>query len=448
MAKTINELRNERNSRARLALAGSVLARLSTMGANFLVVPLTLSYLGQERYGVWVTITTLNGLLAFADLGLGNGLINAIAQANGRDDQKDAASAVSSAFFALCGVAMLAIALLFTIVRLVDLRPIVGVSDPVFAQETINAALAYLVCFFISLPASVVSKVQVGYQEGFAASLWTAAGTVSGLLSVVMMTKFNVGLVTLVVALCGVPILVSLLNSILVFALRKPWLCPSVINVKHGRLKELFGTGLLFFMMQVIGTLSLQCDNLLIARYLGAVEVTRFSVAFRLFTLVSQVALMATAQLWPAYGEAFARRDHAWIQASIRKNILRTSLMVVPGCVFLATLGNWIVGLWTGGLVQVPQALLVALAFSTIVTTLAHPLGIFLLSTNHLRFAAIATLLLAPTAVVSKMLLLPEFGAVGLVWGSAVPYLIINTAPQFVYCRRLLLKLKNEWVPA
>jgi hypothetical protein len=90
----------------------------------------------------------------------------------------------------------------------------------------------------------------------------------------------------------------------------------------------------------------------------------------------------------------------------------------------------------------------VALAFSTIVTTLAHPLGIFLLSTNHLRFAAIATLLLAPTAVVSKMLLLPEFGAVGLVWGSAVPYLIINTAPQFVYCRRLLLKLKNEWVPA
>src|SRR5690349_19553868 len=70
-------------------------------------VPLTLNYLGAERYGLWITISSLILLLGFADLGVGNGLLNAIAQANGRDDRHDAESYVSSAFFVLCGVTVL-----------------------------------------------------------------------------------------------------------------------------------------------------------------------------------------------------------------------------------------------------------------------------------------------------------------------------------------------------
>src|SRR5436190_14295296 len=68
-------------------------------------VPLTLHYLGPERYGLWMTISSVIALLGFADLGLGNGLVNALAAAHGRDNHAEARALVSNAFFLLAAIA-------------------------------------------------------------------------------------------------------------------------------------------------------------------------------------------------------------------------------------------------------------------------------------------------------------------------------------------------------
>jgi O-antigen/teichoic acid export membrane protein len=52
-----------------------------------------------------MAISSILALMSFADLGLGNGLLNAISQANGRNSKKDAQIAVSSTFFILVGIA-------------------------------------------------------------------------------------------------------------------------------------------------------------------------------------------------------------------------------------------------------------------------------------------------------------------------------------------------------
>jgi len=51
-------------------------------------VPLTLNYLGSEHYGLWMTISSVSVMLGFADLGIGNGVLNAVADAYGRDDYR------------------------------------------------------------------------------------------------------------------------------------------------------------------------------------------------------------------------------------------------------------------------------------------------------------------------------------------------------------------------
>jgi O-antigen/teichoic acid export membrane protein len=43
-------------------------------------VPLALHYLGAEAFGFWMTITGIMMFMAFADLGLGNGLQNRVAE--------------------------------------------------------------------------------------------------------------------------------------------------------------------------------------------------------------------------------------------------------------------------------------------------------------------------------------------------------------------------------
>src|SRR5215213_8385074 len=113
---------SSREGRSRERYRRAALTSLSSMAANgisFLaklaVVPLTLGYLGTERYGLWVTISSLAAMLALADLGTGNGLLTAISEAHGKDDREEARRYVSSAFFMLSGIA-LSLAALFAVI--------------------------------------------------------------------------------------------------------------------------------------------------------------------------------------------------------------------------------------------------------------------------------------------------------------------------------------------
>ena len=69
----------ERHRRIVLSAIASAMAKIISITTALISVPLTLHYLGPERYGMWMTISSLAALLAFADLGIGNGMLNAIA---------------------------------------------------------------------------------------------------------------------------------------------------------------------------------------------------------------------------------------------------------------------------------------------------------------------------------------------------------------------------------
>ena len=52
-------------------------------------------------------------------------------------------------------------------------------------------------------------------------------------------------------------------------------------------------------------------DNLVVSHYLGAAEVTPYSVTWRLVGLAALLQSLIFPALWPAYAEAYARRDYA-----------------------------------------------------------------------------------------------------------------------------------------
>src|SRR5580693_5619124 len=91
----------ERLRRALLTSATAVIARVISMAGPLITVPIVIRYLGQEQYGLWMTVTSLIGMFIFADLGLGNGLMTAISQADGRGDTQESRRCIASTLFAL-----------------------------------------------------------------------------------------------------------------------------------------------------------------------------------------------------------------------------------------------------------------------------------------------------------------------------------------------------------
>src|SRR5712692_3015487 len=91
--RPIDNLSSHARGRERYRRAATTaVATLAAKGVNMLVllisVPLTVRYLGQERYGLWMSITSTLAVLNFADLGVGYGVGNAVAFAMGKSDYR------------------------------------------------------------------------------------------------------------------------------------------------------------------------------------------------------------------------------------------------------------------------------------------------------------------------------------------------------------------------
>ena len=100
-----------------------------------------------------MTISSVVLILGFADLGMGNGLLNAISEANGKDDRQAAVNYVSSGFFMLLGVALLIVLTFILAYPYVSWPSVFNIKSKLAAQEA-GPAIAILCGHFCFEPAS------------------------------------------------------------------------------------------------------------------------------------------------------------------------------------------------------------------------------------------------------------------------------------------------------
>src|SRR6201999_3365505 len=76
----------ERYARAARSVGCNAVSAALGFAVVVLSVSFTLPYLGQERFGIWMTISSLAVMLQVLDLGVANGLVNLVADAKAADD--------------------------------------------------------------------------------------------------------------------------------------------------------------------------------------------------------------------------------------------------------------------------------------------------------------------------------------------------------------------------
>lgn len=216
----------ERYRRVVLSAGSSFINKVVTTLTSLISVPLTVHYLGVERYGLWMTISSTIAFLTFADLGLGNGLINAVSKADGLDNRADATTAVSSAFFMLLGIAFSLVAIFWVIYPHVPWQRVFNVTSDVAIRESGSAMAVLMAAFLINMPLGIVQRIQMGYQEGYKNQLWLSGGAVLGLAGVLIVIYLKAGLPWLVLAISGGPLLATLMNGFCLFAFSRPWIFP------------------------------------------------------------------------------------------------------------------------------------------------------------------------------------------------------------------------------
>lgn len=232
-----SEVRSRSIARYRGVLLGGGFAGVSKFVSLLSVaisVPLTVHYLERERYGMWMTISSLLGLLAFADLGIGNGLISTIAALHGGQAEEAAVKRiVSSAAFILSAIALLILAVFSAVYPFISWPALFGVSGPLAAREAGHSVMAFVACFALGLPFSIVQRLQMGLQESWRFYIWQGIGSLLSLAGTLIIVELRMGVPWLVVVTSGGPVIASMMNAIIDFGYRRPKLRPDWQSVEH-----------------------------------------------------------------------------------------------------------------------------------------------------------------------------------------------------------------------
>lgn len=420
---------NERHRRILLTAIASVLAKVVSIATAVVMVPLTYSYLGAERYGMWMTISSVILMLSFADLGLGNGLLTGLSEANGRDDRHLASQYVSSTFFMLLALAVFLAMCLGVVYPLIPWHRIFNVTSSSAVAESGPAMVAFIACFLINMPLGIVNRIQLGYQEGFGNSIWLVLGNLLGLGGVLLVVFFKGSLFWLVLAMAGAPTIATALNGIVVFAIRRPWLLPDWGLVDRTTVSKVFHLGVLFFVLQLAVSLTWASDNVVIAQALGATAVSDYSIPARLFSFPPMILAMLLGPLWPAYGEAVARGDIGWAKKTLLRTLVISVVFTAMAAAPLVLMGRWVLAVWIGASVSPSTPLLLSMGIQMITMSVGSTFAMFLNGANIVRFQVVSAICMAVSAMTLKIVLTHSLGLPGIVWATIIAHTVCSLLP-------------------
>jgi O-antigen/teichoic acid export membrane protein len=429
----------ERYRRVGMTASTSFVSKALTIVIGLVSVPLTMHYLGAERYGVWLTISSLLTWMALTDFGIaGNALVNVISGANGKDDRELARQYAASAFWALTAIGVaIGLVLAFSFHR-IPWRAIFQVSAAMTTQELHLACALTLLVFILSMPLNIVNSVYSAYQDGFIANVWGIASNFLALIGLVVVTQFQGGLPALIIATSGTRLLVTMANAVYLFSGRYRWLIPAPSAVRWTRIDRLFRLGGKYLVTQLASLGIYQSQPFLITQMLGPSKVPIFVIAYKIITMPVDLSYIATTPFLSAFSEAKARDDWRWIRGAFKNATLACLSVGIPSTIGIALAGKVLVRMLAGPEVVPDWGVISWLCLYTIVGVGMMTSGQVLCGLEKVGSFAVSLCLCAVGTIGLGVMFAHSWNLAGVAAGMALAKLVTFLPMQGYQVRRLL----------
>jgi O-antigen/teichoic acid export membrane protein len=297
---------------------------------------------------------------------------------------------------------------------------------------------AAFILFLFALPTGLATKVLGGYQELHASNLFAAGGSLLSLLAVVAVIHFHGSLPILVAGYAGSSVAANAACLIWICFFHKPWMKPWLGNIDPGCIGRIFRSGGQFFAIQMAALVVFSSDNLVISHYLSPASVTPYAITWRLVGYIAAVQSAIIPALWPAYSEAFAKGDLAWIRSTYNRVRWASAGALAVSCSLVLLEGRQIIRIWAGP-AAVPSTLLIQLTCVWIVICVfATNQSCLMGATFRVSGQAISSSISAVANLALSIYWVRTMGTTGVVLGTIVTYLVFIVIVQAWEVRRIL----------
>jgi O-antigen/teichoic acid export membrane protein len=349
-----------RFARLRLAVLTSLGSKATTLGIQFLAMPVAVRALGQKQFALYAVLVAAVGWLGFANFGVGPGVAVGIARAAVVGDLEGQRKIFGSAVVAVsCLLAIIALAAAVAFWWGAPERGLGSVAVGAASEARGGLEILVVVALFQAL-FSVFEAVQIGLQGQHVLNLWLVAGNLTALAALLFVAVLRPTVIGMILAL-NVPVLLARLANTVGIAVRHANLWRGFRAFRAGEARSLVSGGLAYSLVGVGAFINHQFPVILVGRVLSASSTATLAAAMSLFLLAFGAISLVGAPLWPAVADGAARGEVAWVRRTLRHaRILTMSTSFGIGVAF-GLLGPWGLRAWCGSAVEPTRFLMVAL---------------------------------------------------------------------------------------
>lgn len=410
-----------RSRKIKINIAYSAAIKGISILTSFLLVPITLKYLGTEDYGIWLTLSSVIAWFAFFDMGIGNGLRNLFSEAVTLKNTQLAKTYVSTAYAGLAIVLVFS-AVLFIVTNIfIDWNTLLNApSSRTYDLNTIAVLIFTLFLFRMEL--KLISVILLADQRTALSSVFEPAANIISLGAIYLLTLSTSGsLQNFILVVSLSPVIVFSLASVYFFRKEYKQYSPSLKFIELKYLRSLGGLSTKFFLIQIAVLIIFSTDNLIITRILGPQEVTLYNIAFKYFNIVTMAFAIVITPFLPAFTEAYIKDDMQWIRNANGK-LLKTWSLVLIAVIAMVLLAKLFYKFWVGDGIIIPFQLNVFMALFILISTWNNIYVYFINSTGKITIQVIGSLISAFLNIPISIYLAREMnmGTSGVILGTCI----------------------------
>lgn len=395
---------HERSIKAKKNIVASFGLKGLSMLIGLILVPLILGYLDAERYGIWLTLSSIVTWFSFFDIGLGNGLRNRLAESIAKNDMSLARTYISTTYAIIGVISIITIFVFLLINNFINWQKVLNTTT-ISNNELALLAIIILVFFILRLFFQLIGIILLSDQRP---AINNAFGPMANILSLILIficTKTSdSSLVILSLILSASPVFVFFIMSIILFNKSYRHLIPSFKYIEFAKSKDLLNLGFKFFFFQVSAIIFFSTTNFFIAQFSNQETVASYNVAYKYLYTINMIYAIILSPFWSAVTDAYARNDFIWLKNSLKKLNLISALMIIF-LILALSISTIVYKIWIGNKLLVPFNLSLVITmylaqqifiapFSTFINGLGKlKLGIIVLTLKLILFFPIVYLL-------------------------------------------------------
>lgn len=416
----------KRNNLVRKNIILSVIFKGISVALSLLLLPLTVNYLSQVEYGIWVTLLGVLSWVNYLDMGIGPGLRNKLTEAISLEDVQSFKSYLSSGIVMIAGLCITASIILYGSLQFADLNKILNtteVSSELLYYATLYTGIIVLLLFLLSIMDQVYNAFQQTAVPGF-------VGVIQSILMIgfiYFLIYFNYRNMLYFILAFGISAVSSKLGMGVWFFSRHKRLLPGSKFVNKGHMGNLVSLSAKFLLLNVACIFIYSSADFMITLRLGPELVRDFDIVFKVFYFISTLYFFMFNPLWSAYTDAYVKKDFNWIRRTLRK----TTLLIIPvilAVIVVAFNIRLIAHIWTGIELNIPDSLPFAIGLYTIGLYWLANWNYFINGSGQVNLEIIVSVVAAVGTAILSWTLMPIMSTTGMALAMAIVVILFGTA--------------------